>query len=128
MARTRLTKKMDQVVKQQAVSMTDLIDRYGDIDAQLKELEKEKKELREKLQELGIGEHKGNRYKLTISEYQSIVLNPIKVAKKIGSKAFLQIVTVPVEKARIFLSEHDLEECVKERKVSTRMSVKRVGK
>lgn len=124
MARTRLINKEGEKVR--VVTINDLIDKYGDLDAQIKELENQKKELREKLvSELGLGNHQGNRYNISISEQQTIVLNPIKVAKRVGSKAFMQIVTVPVEKARLFLSAQDIEECIKERKATTRVTVKK---
>lgn len=124
MARTRLINKENE--KAAVVTINDLIDKYGDLDAQIKELENQKKELREKLvSELGLGNYQGNRYTISISEQQTIVLNPIKVAKRVGSKAFMQIVTVPVEKARLFLSAQDIEECIKERKTTTRVTVKK---
>lgn len=124
---------MRSVVKEKssAVSRTveevSIIDRYGQLDEEIKKLTKLKDALRDKiLSTYPQGEHKGQNYTLTIATTQSLVLDPIKVAKELGVKETLMISSVSVEKARALLGAK-VDNCTSEIKESSRISVKKHG-
>lgn len=101
-----------------------VVDEYGEVDKKIKELSKIKELCRKEILEWGPGEYEGEQFTISYKQRESLLLDPLKVAKKVGTKAFLQMVTVSVEKAKLFLSEKELEECVKETKQTDYLTVK----
>lgn len=123
--RSIVKEKMARKVKE--VEEVSLIDDYGRVDEEIKRLTKIKDALREKiLNQYGEGEHSGNDYTISIATTQSIVLDPIKVARAIGAKEALKIASISVEKARALMGTK-VEECVSEIKESTRITIKKNG-
>lgn len=120
--------KEKEVMKKQVRAKeveVNIIDDYGRIDEEIKKLTKIKDALREKiLSQYGEGEHAGNEYTINISTTQSIVLDPMKVAKEIGVKEALKIASISVEKARALMGAN-IEKCISEVKESTRINVKK---
>lgn len=120
--------KEKEVMKKQVRAKevgVNIIDDYGRVDEEIKKLTKIKDALREKiLNQYGEGEHKGNDYTINISTTQSIVLDPLKVAKTIGVKEALKIASISVEKARALMGAQ-VDNCVSEVKESVRIIVKK---
>lgn len=117
-------KEAKKQVRQQ-VDNRNIIDEYGALDAEIKKLTKIKDALREKiLNQFGEGEHAGLQYTIQISTTQSIVLDPVKVAKEIGVKEALKIASISVEKARALMGVN-VEKCISEVKESTRITVRK---
>lgn len=105
-----------------------IIDEYCALDAQIKELTKEKERLREELLSYGEGTHLGKDYTIHIAKSEIVTLSPQKVLSKLRNNAFLTVVTVSTEKARAFLSQPDFEDCISSKKETYRIMVKKHGR
>lgn len=90
----------------------ELIDLYGEADAMEKAGASRKKEVKKELGDLEAGTYYGNLYEITVSDVPKLILNPMKVFKKIGDKLFMKVVTVSIEKLKEFMIPADIDKCV----------------
>lgn len=125
MQTTRTVKQVKQKQNQLSQAVKTKMERYIEIVNQLKELEKQKEELRQEIIDLNLpdGTYKTDKGNLTISTQTKVVLDNIKVHKKIGTEAYLLISSVSTEKyKKMFgvIDENDIVDIklVKQLKVS----------
>lgn len=100
------------------------IDEYGLLKEQVKELEKKAEELGKELKELPEGIHFGDIYQIEISKRTTQVLDPIEVFKKIGKDIF-NVVTIVKKDLQKYLSDREIDECIKEIKETKYISAKK---
>lgn len=102
-----------------------LIDKYGDINKEIKVLSETKEKLKKELLEyLEIGKYEGNKYEITISDVVTYTYNASKVLEKIGKSKFLECVKVLSEKVKQFIPPHDLQKFVENTETSKKLVVK----
>lgn len=109
-------------------SIEDLIDRYGLVCEQIKELEKTKELLRAQLLSyLGEGTYQGTKYQVSIDKRVNYEFNPVDVYKKLGLKAFLQVVKVQASQLARFIPQVELNKFASVVKETLVVSVKEKG-
>lgn len=110
------------------VSIEELIDKYGMVCEQIKELEKTKELLRAQLLSyLGEGSYQGARYQVTIDKRVNYEFNPVDIYKKLGLKAFLQVVKVQTTQLSRFIPQVELSKYASAVKETFVVTVKEKG-
>ena len=74
-----------------------LIDKFGQISEQITELEKKRKKIRKKLEELEVGTHFGDKYQITIVEVENSEYDVEKVARRLKKDTLKVVKIVPAE-------------------------------
>ena len=98
--------------------LEDLIDEYAIASEKAKSFSATKGQLRAELLEKHDLEpestYHGNTYDLDVVEIERITLDPKKVAKIIGMKAFLDICSVSIESAKGVMTPTTIDQCIDE--------------
>ncbi len=119
-------RKTEQNQKVNGSQIRQLIDRFGEISEQLKELEAEKERLRNLLiEKIGEGKHYGLHYSIDISKKVYRVISPAKTLKKLGAKDFLKVVSVNITELKKLLPDFEIAELVEGEKEGFVVSVKK---
>ncbi|HDN58680.1 MAG TPA: hypothetical protein ENF20_01840 [Candidatus Marinimicrobia bacterium] len=131
MARTRAKAKkttMEETVGITEKQLRQLVDALGEVNDQLKELQKRKDDLRKAFLDLDLpeGTYEGYVYRLQYSTRQDAILSPEKTYRIVGSiRNLLPLVSVSVTKARKELSATDFERCVESYKETKTITTKK---
>ena len=116
------------------VSITQAVDKLGELLEKKKELEKVEKKIKEQLKELYLkaklpNKVEGNNYIVSITESGTPVFYP-ETVKKINQrlgKDFYEVVKVEVTKLKKFMSEKEVDTLIDDYKTSVRISAKKKG-
>lgn len=112
----------------QAVEVQQLIDEFGFLSEQEKELKRRKEDLRKRLINLlGEGTHTGRNFSVEIVKRKDPVISVVKAFKLLGLKKFLQVVSVSVTALRKFLTEDEVASVVEDYKETFVVSSKKRG-
>lgn len=103
-----------------------LIDKYGEIDTQIKELKKEMEEVKGKLDITEAGVYEGDDYKITASEKVSNEYDTKKIFKVLGEKTFLHCCKVSVTAVKEFIAPMELQKYVSDTKISIALAAKKL--
>ena len=101
-----------------------LIDQYGKLDEEIKELEKKKKVIKKKLDKLEVGIHMGEKYAVIIAEVERVEYDVRKVAKRL-KRDTLKVVSVVAKELKKYIPEIELPQYVKKTSSYKKISVKR---
>ena len=111
-----LRKKEEVMQKKRILQM---IDEYGKINEQLKELQTEKEKIRRELiDKLGYGIHHGAEYTIEITEKRDPIIDVLKVYKRLGLKRLLKVVSVSITALRKYLTRPEIEELTEDYRIS----------
>ena len=100
--------------------MKNLIDKFVEIDLQLKELSQKRESLRKKLEKLEAGTHYGNKYAIKVSEVEVVEYDVRKVANLL-KKDTLKVVKVVSSELKKYVSPTELPKLVKSRSIRKRI-------
>ena len=111
-----LRKKEEVMQKKRILQM---IDEYGKVNEQLKELQVKREEIRKELiDKLGYGVHHGAEYTIEITEKRDPIIDVLKVYKRLGLKRLLKVVSVSITALRKYLTRPEIEELTEDYRVS----------
>ena len=106
----KLSLKEKEKVKVRSVDVS-LVDEFGKVNEELKRLQDLRNILRNRIiEELGVGEHKGNEYIINVSEKKEPIINVLRTFKKLGLKNFLKVVSISITNLRKFVTQVEIEE------------------
>ena len=120
--------EQEQVQVQQVDDLIELVDKYGKVCEELKKLQEVKEALRHKILVSGKDYIRGREYEVSVTEKKEAVVSPVKALKKLGSRNFLQVVSVSITSLRKFLPQPEIEEIIDEYKVVRQVSVRKIQK
>ena len=97
-----------------------LIDKFGELSEQIRELDEKRKKIRKELEKLEVGTHFGDKYQITIVEVESPEYDIEKVARRLKKDTLKVVKVVPAELKK-YIPEIELPRYVS--KVSSRRKI-----
>jgi len=110
----------------QKIDLPELVDRAGELDAQLKRISEDLAATKEIIKEnLKLGETlTGAKYQASLSQRTAYILDIKKVQKKLDPKDFLEVASVSMTELKKVMLKEDIDKCVAETKISETLSIK----
>ena len=128
----KMKRKILEKEVQKQVSISQIVDKYVELDFTIKGLEKEKKEVKKELEELPAGKVEGENYDIVISESSMIKYDTLRIYEylrnTIGTERAMECFKVTVEKVSEYIPEAKLKSFQVEEKVSKRFTAKKKEK
>jgi len=105
--------------------MKKLIDQFGELDEQIKELTKKKNKIKKKLEKLDPGKHLGDKHYIILSEEEKVEYDVIKVAHAL-KKETLKVVKVIGTELKKYIPKTKLGQYIKSRTTYKKIRVGRI--